>query len=156
MAAQGKTELNDGSGEDIVAGEDEARWRRWSLMVVPDKMESPRRGPRREAGAKDERSTEEDVREYSGAHVCDVITGHVKKRTAPHPHPHMLLEAAHRCIHGPDHGSDLYFHSSGAEDTLRYKHVVLGYGRADFPRLQYKAAPTRITPKKYASLPAFF
>jgi hypothetical protein len=64
-----RTELNDGSGEDIVAREDEARW---SLMVAPDKMESPRRGPRREAGAKDERSTEDGVGEYSGAHVCDV------------------------------------------------------------------------------------
>jgi hypothetical protein len=47
MAAQGKTELNDGSGEDIVAGEDEARWRRWSLMVAPDKIRVTEEGSRR-------------------------------------------------------------------------------------------------------------
>jgi hypothetical protein len=79
MAASGKTKLD---------GEDGARWQcwvRWSHRGG---------GPRRGAGVGDEGSTEEGGGAKIG--MGGVIAGHGKERDALHPHPCMLLEAAHR------------------------------------------------------------
>jgi hypothetical protein len=106
MAAQGKTELDGGIREDGVSRKDEARWRRWSLMVAPSKTESSGRGSeegsRRRRRGKHRRGHRRGRRCGAKTGVGGIITGHGKEQATPHPHPRprprMLLEApaAHR------------------------------------------------------------